>query len=135
MNKRAIQWIVAWGLLVAAIFVVISFGWHLTLGVIASLLIFVASAATLILARPVMKRLPLERRITVGRSRTTPIQKYLIPIGVISIIASFAWLVSLARSVPNSQTGVVILFFPSIGLLVVGVAAIAFRVYIWFFGD
>jgi hypothetical protein len=129
------RWIVAWGILAAAILAVISFGGHFALGQIASLLIFVAAAATLVLVRPVMKRFPPERRITFNHSRTTPIQKYLLPVGAVSIVAAFAWVMTLARSVPNSQTGVVILFFPSIALLAVGVAAIAFRVYIWFFGD
>jgi hypothetical protein len=135
MNKQAIRWAIAWAALAATILVVSFFRGHFELDQVASLLIFFAGAIVLVLVRPVMKRFPPKRRITVNRGPTTRIQKYLLPVGVIALFAAFAWIMTLARMVPNTQTGVAVLFFPSIGFLVLAVAAIAFRVYIWFFGD
>ncbi|WP_156396174.1 MULTISPECIES: hypothetical protein [unclassified Caulobacter] len=135
MEKQTARWGVAWGILAIAIIAVVSFGSRFPFGQLASAMVFFVAAATLILVRPIIKRSPLNRRIVVDRSRNTFVQKILLPVGVLSICAAFIWILVLARNVPNSDAGVVILFVPSITLLVVGVAAIAFRVYIWFFGS
>lgn len=135
MNRRTMRWLIAWGVLAAAIFVSSFFWGRVNIGQIASFLIFVVAAIALVLARPLMKRFPSERRVAVDFGKTNRFQKYLLPVGGGAVLAGFVWVIAFAHAVPDSQSGVLILFFPSISLLVFGVSAIAFRIYVWFFGD
>ncbi|MDE2149051.1 MAG: hypothetical protein KGJ55_04285 [Gammaproteobacteria bacterium] len=136
MSRRTIiLLLIAWGIILVATFVVVSHFWPSTKPAGLTELTLVAIAVGLVLVRPVMKKYPPERRITISSSKVASFQKYLLPVGAAAVLAGFAWAIVFARIVPNSQTGFDIQFFPSIALLFLGIAAIAFRVWIWFFGD
>jgi len=57
--------------------------------------------------------------------------KYLIPAGIISILAAFAWLPIAFRFAGDTPTGALVIFLPCFALLSAGIAALAARVYIW----
>jgi hypothetical protein len=102
---------------------------------ITSLFLFAVGAIVLVLGRRIMRRFPVERRVTLKLGKIASIQGYLLPGGIVAIIASFFWMIAFARVFPDSPAGVTFLFLPSVILLVFGVGAVTFRVYIWFLGE
>jgi hypothetical protein len=108
-------------------------GKHLQFGQAVSAIVFVVGAVTLILVRPALSRAPPSRRISIAHPQGPAFRRFLLPVGAIAIGAAFVWVIAFATAVPDSNAGIAILFGPSITLLIVGVSAIAFRVYVWFF--
>lgn len=134
-RQRIVLSLIVWSMVVVALFVVFNLWPGIQPGPVENFLILVAVGVGMVVARPALKRVPPEKRITISSRKTASFQKYLAPAGVAAIATSLVLAVALGRMVHNSPVGVVILFVPSFALGLLGVAAIVFRVFIWFFGD
>lgn len=135
MKKQAVRWGVAWGLLAAAVIFLVSFGAHLRIGQAASVLVSIGVVLTLVLVRPMLSQASPDRRITVRFRGLDVFRKWSLPLGVVAIIFAITWVVIFSNSVPDSNIGIIILFGPSISLIVFGVSLIAVRFYLWFSGN
>ena len=135
VRKQTIRWIIAWAILVLAVVIAFLVSRYVQLSQLVSLLGLVAAALTLIAVRPIMKRFPRERRINIDGRWIGRFQGYLVPCGAAAIVISFVWMIAFSRIVPDNTMGIAILAIPSFSLVILGVVAIAFRVFVWFLGE
>jgi hypothetical protein len=135
VRKQTIRWSIAWAILVLTVVIAFLVSRYVQLSQLVSLLGLVAAALTLIAVRPIMKRFPRERRISIDGRRIGRFQGYLVPCGAAAIVISFVWMSAFSRIVPDNTMGIAILAIPSFSLVILGVVAIAFRVFVWFLGE
>lgn len=133
MNKRNLGlWVIVW-VAVAAATTVATSSLHIA-G--ASLFGFVATFLLSTSAVSGARRWLTMYKASLGDSSskipTTLRSKLLIPCGMFSVAAGFTWLILMMRSVPDTDAGALILFGPTFGLIILGIAMITAKVLIWF---